>query len=103
VERNHRAAVAIVMMVFFISFSSLFGGLSEKMDYRNSWSMYMHDSTHTGRSHYLGPRGDPHILWMRKLADYRTWFVSPVIDSEGNVWIGGRDKVYKVDSGGNQL
>jgi|GEM_PF-1445228 len=64
----------------------------------SAWPMYGHDLRHTGLSPYTGPEF-PVQLWSHKASS--AFYVQPVLDADGTVYAGSRNKVfYAVNSNG---
>ncbi|MCD6468357.1 MAG: PQQ-binding-like beta-propeller repeat protein, partial [Thermoplasmata archaeon] len=63
----------------------------------SAWPMFQHDVYHTGRSPY-GASGSTGILkWKFRLCNWNTDIESsPVIDKNGNIYIGADEYLYKV-------
>ncbi|WP_083523355.1 outer membrane protein assembly factor BamB family protein [Methanofollis ethanolicus] len=69
------------------------GGLAD-----SAWPMAGHDLRHTGQSPYIGP-SDPMQKWSYKTAGFLT--VQPVIDRNGTIYVGSRDrKLHAVNPDG---
>jgi outer membrane protein assembly factor BamB len=63
------------------------------------WPMFRHDSQHTGRSPYLGAQ-KAMLKWKYK-TEGPVHFNSPVIGSDGTIYIGGGDYLYAVSQDGS--
>ncbi|WP_214040944.1 PQQ-binding-like beta-propeller repeat protein [Methanoculleus sp.] len=64
----------------------------------SAWPMYGHDLRHTGLSPYTGPEF-PVQLWLHKASS--AFYVQPVLDADGTVYAGSRNKVfYAINSNG---
>ncbi len=64
----------------------------------SAWPMYGHDLRHTGLSPYTGPEF-PVKLWSYKASSF--FYVQPVLDADGTVYAGSRNKVfYAINSNG---
>jgi outer membrane protein assembly factor BamB len=62
------------------------------------WPMFLHDPQHTGRSKYVGLK-EGSISW--KLALSNVSWSSPIIDNDGNIYIGCYDNFYSISKDGN--
>ncbi len=99
VKKHLAQEVTIFILISILFFTPLYKSY-EGDGNQGAWPMYMHDFSHTGKSAYSGPRKNTHILWSIDLTSHRTWFTSPIVDSKGDIWIGGEYKVYYVSSEG---
>ncbi|MCP4713756.1 MAG: PQQ-like beta-propeller repeat protein, partial [Deltaproteobacteria bacterium] len=83
---------AIILLLLFI-FST---GRAESQLDDNVWPMLHRDMFHTGSSPFGGPAVDKMII--RKIVDVQAGNASPIIGSDGTVYIGSQDGcVYAVD------
>ncbi|MDD3071678.1 MAG: PKD domain-containing protein, partial [Methanoculleus horonobensis] len=64
----------------------------------SAWPMYGHDLRHTGLSPYTGPEF-PVQLWSHQASS--AFYVQPVLDADGTVYAGSRNRVfYAINSNG---
>ncbi len=76
-----------VLLIFLAAETILpWSGSEETQKNDCDWTMYMHDSQHSGRSPCMGPHMNPHVLWSLNLTKYREWFTTPLI-YDGYLWI----------------
>ncbi|EJG07785.1 parallel beta-helix repeat protein [Methanofollis liminatans DSM 4140] len=57
----------------------------------SAWPMYGHDLQHTGLSSATGP-AIPEIAWTYKASSF--FMVQPVVDADGTVYAGSRNKIF---------
>ncbi|MFC2006008.1 PQQ-binding-like beta-propeller repeat protein [Chloroflexota bacterium] len=89
--------LALLFSIITLSISAIFVQ-AQLAD--SPWPMFRHDLQHTGRSPYNGP-AYPEIKWVYNTGDWQI-SSSPVIDTDGTVYIGTYDSnLFAVSSNGS--